>query len=208
VASHSLLFSLRRRKSYLDGYYLTKTATKMRKLFLPLFASAALVACSSNETTAVKRSTDSTSTPTAARPNLPFTVAKTPDWQPGDPSHVALAMNTLKAYVDNDTTALQRYLADSVAFYADNYSFKGPKDSLIRFLTDSRNQTGNIDIRMQDYESVKSKGRGEEWVGMWYVETDNQKGGAKDSAMVMDDIRIVNGKVAVIDSKSRRLAKE
>lgn len=181
----------------------------MRKLFLPLFASAAFVACSSNETTAVKGATDSTTTAASAEmPKLPYTVAHTPDWQPGDPAHVALAMNTLKAYVDNDTTSLQRYLADSVALYADNYSFKGPKDSLIRFLTDSRNQTGNIDIRMQDYESVKSKARGEEWVGMWYMETDDRKNGAKDSVMVMDDIRIVNGKVAVIDSKSRRLAKK
>jgi hypothetical protein len=63
-------------------------------------------------------------------------------------------------------------------------------------------------VRMQDYESVKSKNRGEEWVALWYTETVKLKGGKTDSAMVMDDIKIVDGKVAIIDSKMRRLTKQ
>ncbi len=63
-------------------------------------------------------------------------------------------------------------------------------------------------MRMQDYESVRSKNRGEDWVSLWYTETTKPNGGKTDSTMVMDDIRIVNGKVAVIDSKMRRLTKQ
>ncbi len=66
----------------------------------------------------------------------------------------------------------------------------------------------SMNIRMQDYESVKSKTRGEEWVGLWYTETVTPKGGKTDSTMVMDDIKIVNGKVALIDSKMRHLTKK
>lgn len=182
----------------------------MKKIFLPLLSSALLVACSSNEPASVKGAADSTATTTVSTEplNLPFTVARTPDWERGNPAHVAVAMNTLKAYVVNDMTAVGQYLADSVEFYADNVAFKGTRDGLVQFFSKHRAGFDSIDVRMHDYESVKSKNRGEEWVALWYTETNKAKGGAIDSAMVMDDIKIVNGKVAVIDSKGRRLPKK
>lgn len=182
----------------------------MKKIVFLLFPVVLLAACSNDAT--VKGTADSSAaTNTGAETEnvaLPYTVAKTPDWERGDLANVAVAMNTLKAFVDNDMTGIQQYLADSVEFYTDNIAFKGTRDSLVKFFTMYRNKLDTIDIRMHDYESVKSKSRGEEWVGLWYTETDQQKGGAKDSAMVMDDIKIVNGKVATIDSKARRLTKQ
>lgn len=184
----------------------------MKKFLLPVLASALLIACNTNDTATVKAAKDSTTTTTTATTtaplNLPFTVERTPDWVPGEPAHVAVAMNTLKAYVDNNMSAIGQYLADSVEFYADAVAFKGTRDSLVKFFSDHRNLFSKIDIRMNDYETVKSKNRGEEWVGLWYVETSAMKNGSIDSAMVMDDIKIVNGKVAIIDSKGRRLTKK
>lgn len=180
----------------------------MKKLFVLLSAAAFLFSCNADNTATVKGAADSTETTKTEPLNLPFKIAKTPDWEMGDPAHVATAMNTLKAFVDNDMTGIRQYLADSVEFYADNVRFQGSKDSLIKFFTDLRGKVDTIEIEMQDYESVKSKGRGEEWVSMWYVETDQAKNGTRDSSMVMDDIKIVNGKVAIIDSKGRRLAKQ
>ena len=184
----------------------------MTKIFFLLLTAASLAACNANDAT-VKGTADSTAktnpeTNTTENVTLPYTVTRTPDWEWGSLANVAVAMNTLKAYVDNNMAGVSQYLADSVEFYTDNIAFKGTKDSLVKFFTAHRNTMDTIDIRMHDYESVKSKARGEEWVGMWYTETSQKKGGAKDSAMVMDDIKIVNGKVAIIDSKGRRLAKK
>jgi len=139
--------------------------------------------------------------------NLPYTVAKTPDWERGDNNNVAIAMNTLRAFEVNDMAGIGQYLADSIEFYIDNISFEGSRDSLIKMFTGYRNSMDTLHVKMLDYESVKSKNRGEEWVGLWYIETTKQKGGKLDSAMVMDDIKIVNGKVALIDSKMRRMVK-
>ncbi|HEY1022008.1 MAG TPA: nuclear transport factor 2 family protein, partial [Flavisolibacter sp.] len=178
-----------------------------------LLVPVLLFACNANDAT-VKSSADSVTTattetaPEAENVSLPYTVAKTPDWERGSLANVALAMNTLKAYVDKDMARVGQYLADSVEFYTDNVAFKGTRDSLVQFFTAHRSRMDSITIRMHDYESVKSKSRGEEWVGMWYTETNQAKGGAIDSFMVMDDIKIVNGKVAVIDSKGRRLGKK
>lgn len=185
----------------------------MKKIFFLLLPAAFLFACNANDAT-VKSSADSATTgttetaPETENVSLPYTVAKTPDWERGSLANVALAMNTLKAYVDNNMAGVGQYLADSVEFYADNIALKGTRDSLVKFFTGHREKMDTITIRMQDYESVRSKSRGEEWVSMWYTETGHAKSGTIDSVMVMDDIKIVNGKVAVIDSKGRRLAKK
>ena len=114
-------------------------------------------------------------------------------------------MNTLRAFEMNDVASMQQYLADTVEFFVDNWEFKGSRDSTLKVMADHRKTMDSVSIRMHDYESVKSKSRGEEWVSLWYTETSKTKGGKIDSTMVMDDVKIVNGKVAVIDSKMRRL---
>ena len=183
----------------------------MKKIIALLLPAVFLFACNANDAT-VKGTADSATTATTETEpenvSLPYTLAKTPDWEKGSMANVALAMNTLKAFEDNNMAGVRQYLADSVEFYADNISFKGSGDSLVTFFTTHRSNMDTIAIRMHDYESVKSKSRGEEWVGLWYTEINQPKGKAIDSFMVMDDIRIVNGKVAVIDTKGRRLAKK
>lgn len=183
----------------------------MKKIVLLLLPAAFLFACNAHDAT-VKGTADSTTTTTTSpeteNVSLPYTVAPTPDWERGNLANVAVAMNTLKAYVDGDMARVGQYLADSVEFYTDNVAFKGTRDSLVKFFTAHRSKMDSITVKMLDYESVKSKARGEEWVSLWYTEADKAKGGATDSFMVMDDIRVVNGKVAIIDSKGRKLVKK
>jgi len=139
---------------------------------------------------------------------LPYTTSKSADWVRGDGSNVAVAMSALRAYEMNDMNALASTLADSVEIFDDNYYFKGTRDSIVGALTKMRKGIDSVFIRMEDYESVKSKSRGDQWVSLWYVQTSKSKGGKTDSSMVMDDIKIVNGKVAIVDTKGRRLPKK
>ena len=182
----------------------------MKKIFLLLAPASLLLFSCNNETgTAGNTNSDTTNASVSKAPaNLPYVVDRTPDWEIGDGAHVAVAMNTLKGYELNVMTAVASNLADSVEFYADGVSFKGSKDSLVQMISTYRKGYDTVMIKMHDYESVKSKSRGEEWVGLWYTEINQPKGKAVDSFMVMDDIKIVNGKVAVIDTKGRRLAKK
>jgi hypothetical protein len=177
----------------------------MKKILFLLITATVLFACNNPDTDNDTATRDTAGNNQQA--NLPYTVERTPDWERGDNNNVAIAMNTLRAFETNDLNALQQYLADSVEFYGDNISFRGTKDSLIKFFTGFRNSIDTMHVKMHDYESVKSKNRGEEWVGLWYTETVTPKNGKTDSAMVMDDVKIVNGKVALIDTKMRRLTK-
>ena len=172
----------------------------MKKLFGLLSITIILFACSDDKASSDAPSPDA---PKKENVSLPYKVEKTPDWETGSDANVAVAMNCLRAFETNDMNAIGQYLADSVEFYVDTINFKGTKDELIKLLTGFRNSLESISVDMKDYESVKSKNRGEEWVGLWYVEDIKPKDGKAFSQLSMDDIKIIGGKVALIDSKSR-----
>ena len=172
----------------------------MKKVFGLLSIAIILFACNNDKAGSDTPSVDAAKKETVS---MPYTVEKTPDWEIGSDSNVAVAMNCLRAFETNDMNALGQYLADSVEFYVDTINFKGTKDELMKLMTGFRNSLESISIDMKDYESVTSKNRGEEWVGLWYVEDIKPKGGKAFSQMSMDDVKIIGGKIALIDSKSR-----
>ncbi|CAN5360975.1 hypothetical protein BH09BAC2_BH09BAC2_22070 [soil metagenome] len=179
----------------------------MKKLLLVFLPSVILFACTDKNNPKVDGSETKTTTTTTAV-NLPYTVDKTPDWEKGDDGNIATAMTALRGYESNDMNAMKATFADSIEFYGDNFAFKGTRDSLTNILSGWRNGLDSIHIKMHDYESVKSKGRGEEWVSLWYTQTAKNKAGKIDSTSEMDDLRLVNGKITVIDTKSRKLGKK
>ena len=48
----------------------------------------------------------------------------------------------------------------------------------------------SIDVKMSDWESVISKDKKEEWVTLWYRQKWEDMKGKKDSADIIDDLRI------------------
>jgi hypothetical protein len=57
---------------------------------------------------------------------------------------------------------------------------------------------------MEDYEAVQSKDKKDEWVSLWYKAVNTDKKGKVDSVFKMFDLKIENGKIAVLDQKQRR----
>jgi hypothetical protein len=58
---------------------------------------------------------------------------------------------------------------------------------------------------MDDWESVISSDKKSEWVTLWYKQTVTDKKGHIDSMSVVDDAKIVNGKIVVLDEKIQHL---
>lgn len=179
----------------------------MKKMTWILLTGFVFAACKEDtDTKTIDANTDTTATTAKEQVALPYSVEKTPDWEKGDDNNIVVAMNALKAFETNDLNNIGQYFADTVEFYYDNGAFKGSRDSLVKMMKTYRDDYSKVSVKMHDYESVKSKSRNEEWVGLWYTEIHTDKKGKTDSVMVMDDLRIVNGKVAELDSKTRRLA--
>jgi hypothetical protein len=70
--------------------------------------------------------------------------------------------------------------------------------------TKSRNAMKNILIKMYDWESVVSKDKSEEYVTIWYKQIWEDMKGNKDSASLVNDIKMKNGKITELDEYTRR----
>ena len=189
----------------------------MKKLIVLLFSPLLFTACNDKATTSAdtkdssKMDSGSSKMDANSADNgnveLVYTMKYVSDWVPGDPHHAAMVMKALKGFETGNLDDTKQYFADSVTFIGDGYKFKGTKDSLISEFSKDRAKLKDIVITMQDWESVKSKSRGEEYVTMWYMQKTTDLKGRKDSANYTDDVRIVNGKIAQIDSKVQHFPK-
>ncbi len=170
-----------------------------------------LLVCTISITACNSKSEDKKSTEDVAIHNdgksldLPYKLARIPDWEKGDDNNVPIAMNFLKTYEDKDFVSMRNYLADTVQFIYDNGNFSGTADQMVKFLKNFRDARKTVRIEMNDYESVRSKNRNQEYVSLWYNEHIVDNAGKADSAFVMDDYRIKNGKISMIDTKFRHL---
>jgi hypothetical protein len=142
----------------------------------------------------------------AKMPEMPFPMDRPySNWQPGDPQHAVTVMKALKAFTEGDINACMDGFGDSVRVGFDNFQTKLSKDSLKASFTQWRATYAKITIKMDDWESVISSDKKDEWVTLWYKEYHTDKKGGIDSIGVVDDCKIVNGKVVVLDEKTQKL---
>ncbi len=186
---------------YPHSIFLTSNQTSMRKF--PIFFSGLLllVACNNSNTSAnFETKPDS---PKAAV-TYAYTPKEMPNWEMGSPEHIAIALNALKSYETGNLEEFRALCSDSVTLVDDGLDFHGTKDSLVNMLKKDRENYSSISIEMSDWESVHGKENKEDWVSLWYKAKWTGKDGKSDSAFYMDDLRIVNGKIRMIDTKKRR----
>ena len=67
-----------------------------------------------------------------------------------------------------------------------------------------RPQYADLTITMSDYESVISADKKEEYVTLWYKQAWKDTKGVADSMVVVDDVKMKDGKVIGLDEKVRR----
>jgi len=125
-------------------------------------------------------------------------------WDRGDQKKVALVLKSLKAFENGNVEECLVPFADSVAWSFDGFDAKISKDTLRAMLKDAWNHMSSVKIRMNDYEAVISKDKKEEFVTLWYKQITTDKKGKTDSIACVDDLKIENGKITVLDEKSRK----
>lgn len=130
------------------------------------------------------------------------------NWDRGDQKNVVMVLNSLKAWENNNLDEALKDFADSIRFTMDGFDAKLSKDSTKKMLQSMRANLKSFSIEMEDYETVISKDKKNEWVSLWYKEkwTDNK--GIADSIFYMDDVKIENGKIVLIDEKGRKYPKK
>ncbi len=162
--------------------------------------------CSENKTAAdVTTHTDSSKTETVAgNVTYPYTIDHPDNWEIGSTGNTVTALSALKNYEDNNINESLKYFADSVRLNFEALDTTVSNDSLKAMFTRWRSMSKTLKIKMDDWESVKSKDGKQEWVTLWYREFDDT-GKGLDSIDVVNDLQIKDGKISRLDQYTRKL---
>ena len=150
-----------------------------------------------------EKRTDKTDSAGGAKPVYAYTIDKPDNWETGSSQNTAVALSSLKAFENKKFDESVAYFADTVLWKSDYMEGKYSKDSLKAIFIASWNAMESMKINMHDFESVISKDKKAEYVTMWYVQTTTDKKGKTDSIAVINDLKMVNGKITELDEAIR-----
>jgi hypothetical protein len=167
-----------------------------------------LVACNTAEKKSEETSTASAAPVAEEKVDLPYKIENPDNWEHGSLKNVEIAMNALKAMENNDIPGSMQYFADSIHFAGDGFEGRFSKDSMQSMMTHDMANLKSIKFEMNDWETVVSHDKQQEYVSLWYKQTTVGNDGKVDSVICMDDIRLKDGKIVEIEEKVRHYPKK
>ncbi len=169
---------------------------------LTAMAGVCLALFSCNEATTTTPAADSAAAETV---QYVYTIDHPDSWEWGSKKNTETALNALKAFETGDIAGGMKYWGDSIRLQFDNFNEKMSNDSVKAMFTQNRANYTSLEIKMQDFESVISKNKEEEWVTLWYKQIGADSKGNVDSMACVDDLKFINGKIVLLDEKTRKL---
>ena len=175
----------------------------MKRIFFFAAITIFMISCNNKGETTTSSADSTKSTVTDSKDLVyPYTLDEPyRDWQPGDKQHAVTVMKSLKAFETGDIEGAVAAFGDSVDLRFDYLHVKLSNDSLKKFFAEERAKYSSMTIKMSDWESVISKDKKTEYVTLWYRQIWTDTKGKTDSLAVIDDAKIVNGKIVELDEK-------
>jgi hypothetical protein len=151
-----------------------------------------------------KSTNDQTGADTTTKLNYPFKAKYSLNWQKGDEKNALIVLTCLKKYVAGDVKGAVENFADTCEFIADQFHFKGKRDSLVTILSGIRGDMTSLSKEFDTWITTYYPEKKDTYVTLWYTEKWTDKKGKKDSLFYTDDALLKNGKILVYDEKIRR----
>jgi hypothetical protein len=193
-------------KSYTSGFYfilhIHPKTSSMKKVLLAGAIALSIASCTDKSGTS-SATTASADTASSKKVELAYSKQQPVDWEWGSDENTQAAMNALKAYETGNVDESMKYFADSVTLQFENMDQRMSKDSVAAMFRKSRGEMKSIRVIMDDYESVRSKDGKAEYVSFWYKQITESSAGKIDSMEVMNDIKMKDGKIVVLNEKTR-----
>lgn len=171
-----------------------------------------LTACNESQSSKAKTSTDQKMSTgekeednkSMRKMNYPYTIDHPDNWETGSTQNTFNALSALKAWENRNIDESLKYFADSTQVRFDGIDKMVSKDSLRALITPD-STLKNLRVSMQDWESVVSSDKSEEYVTLWYREFRENSKGKMDSVDVINDIKMKDGKIIGLDQYERKL---
>ena len=178
----------------------------MKKLILIFLGGMIFTSCNNKGTSTNEAATGTTSlTVSSEKMSYPYTIDHPDNWEIGSTQNTMNALMALKAYENGNVDESMKYFGDSVRVQFDGLDKTMSNDSLKAMFTQSRGGIKSMQIKMDDWESVISKDKKDEWVTFWYRQKWEDMKGNQDSADIVNDLKMQNGKIIRLDEYTRKL---
>jgi hypothetical protein len=175
----------------------------MKEIPILLLIPVCFAACNSNTNHSSAASQGSLS---AATVSLPYTAAYSSNFVPGKQRDVATVLNSYKDWEINDMKAMRSTFGDSVEVHFSNgVLFKGTLDGFVNEAAKARDSLSKVELTIYAWTTEHSVDKNEDWVNVWYKETDTYTLGKVDSMAYEDDNRLKDGKIVAIYSHTQKL---
>ncbi len=133
-----------------------------------LFSFAGILFASCNDQgTETKESTKDSTSPAPAAMNYPYIIKKPDNWDIGSQQNTMIVLSSLKAYENGNVDEALKDWADSVYLQFNAMDTTMSKGSIKAMFTKQRSNWKTMNVKMDDWESVISKDKSEEWVTLW-----------------------------------------
>lgn len=173
-------------------------------LFICLMAIM-VTACNNESSTVSDATAKDTSAAMTQSMDYPYKIDKPDNWETGSQQNTANALKALKAWENKNYDESMQYFADSVHVRFDNYDKKIPNGELKAMFIQGDGNVKSHTIKMEDWESVVSKNKKDEYVTIWYRQYNEGNDGTKDSVDIINDVKMKNGKIIQLDEYKRKL---
>lgn len=170
-----------------------------------LLGGTILISCNNADAPKPVSNPDSTvNAPATQKMDYPYSINQPDNWEIGSQQNTFNALSALKAWENGNLDDCLKYFADSVDVQFDALTKKVSKDTLRSIITPGKSTKG-VMVKMEDWESVISKDKKQEWVTLWYRQYSENTSGKKDSVDVINDIKLKDGKIVRLDEYRRKL---
>lgn len=176
-----------------------------KSLIILLSGGIAITSCNNSSTSAPETPTDTSAIVVAQPMDYPYKIDKPDNWDMGSQQNTMNALKALKAWETRNYEESVKYFADSVQLRFDAFEKKLSNDTLKAFFTNDAASFKSATVRMEDWESVISKDKKDEYVTLWYRQYIENNDGKKDSFDVINDIKMKDGKIIGLDEYRRKL---
>jgi secreted Zn-dependent insulinase-like peptidase len=172
----------------------------MKKITIFLAASLFMMSCK-NETASTDAKKDSTA--------YPYKASYSSDWSIStNPKNAQTVLQSYKDWEDDKLSNGNSYIADTLEIDSWNGDkMRLTKDSTLRLWQKGRDSLSSTKISVIAWTTLHSNDKNEDWVSLWYTQTDTYKSGKVDSAFFQDDNRIQDGKIVFISTKKQAMKK-
>lgn len=168
----------------------------MKKIIIYACILLLAVACKTKQ----NEESAATDKPAAESADYPYTLKDGwKNWQVGDPKNSLTVLKMLKAWETKNVPECISYFADTSEWALDRFHARIPHDSLTNFILGSYADYKDLKVRVQDWESVISADKKDEWVTVWYRQSWINTKGVADSVDLINEAKLMDGKIVYYD---------